>query len=123
MMKRLLTYAIALVAMMMVTVDANAWTAVAFRSTLDNNWKANTSDGKIMTRMNDNQFYIDIEVSGDVSFRFFVSDGENWLIPNNGDGTVATHNTEVWGNSGNSSTNACFKLVPGTYTKFRINLT
>lgn len=104
-------------------LDAEAWTSVAFRSTLDNNWDASTSGGNIMTKVNDNEFYIDITTNGDVSFRFYVSDGQNWLIPNNGDGTVATHNTEVWGNSGNSSTNACFKLVPGTYSNFRIYLT
>lgn len=122
MMRRLLTSFIALAAMLMGSLEAEAWTSVAFRSTLDNNWTASTSGGKIMTKVNDSEFYIDITTNGDVSFRFYVSDGQEWLIPNNGDGTVATHNTKVWGNSGNASTNACFKLVPGTYNSFRIHL-
>ncbi|MBQ3741871.1 MAG: hypothetical protein II854_05725 [Prevotella sp.] len=122
MMRRLLTSFIALAAMLMGSLEAEAWTSVAFRSTLDDNWTASTSGGKIMTKVNDNEFYIDITTNGDVSFRFYVSDGQEWLIPNNGNGTVATHNTDVWGNSGNSSTNDCFKLVPGTYNSFRIYL-
>lgn len=108
--------------MLMTSVEVKAWNAVAFRSTLDNDWTASASGGKTMTKVNDNEFYIDITTNGDVSFRFYVSDGQEWLIPNNGDGTVATHNTKVWGNSGNASTNACFKLVPGTYNSFRIHL-
>lgn len=121
-MRRLLTSFIALAAMLMTSVEVKAWDAVAFRSTLDNKWTASEYGGKTMTKVNDNEFYIDITTNGDVSFRFYVSNGEQWLIPNNGDGTVATHNTDVWGNSGNSSTNACFKLVPGTYNSFRIHL-
>ena len=109
--------------MLTTSVEVKAWDAVAFRSTLDSNWDASTTGGKTMTKVNDNEFYIDITTNGDVSFRFYVSNGEQWLIPNNGDGTVATHNTDVWGNSGNSSTNDCFKLVPGTYNSFRIYLT
>ena len=121
-MRRLLTSFIALAAMLTTTVEVKAWNAVAFRSTLDNNWTASASGGKTMTKVNDSEFYIDITTNGDVSFRFYVSDGQEWLIPNNGDGTVATHNPDVWGNSGNSSTNDCFKLVPGTYNSFRIYL-
>ena len=117
-MRRLLTSFIALAAML------KAWDAVAFRSTLDKNWTASASGGKTMTKVNDNEFFIDITTNGDVSFRFYVSNGEQWLIPNNGDGTVVPlgDNDYVWGNSGNSSTNACFKLVPGTYNSFRIHL-
>lgn len=121
-MRRLLTSFIALAAMLMTSVEVKAWDAVAFRSTLDNNWTASEYGGKTMTKVKDNEFYIDITTNGNVSFRFYVSNGGQWLIPNNGDGTVATHNTDVWGNSGNSSTNACFKLVPGTYNSFRIHL-
>ena len=121
-MRRLLTSFIALAAMLMTSVEVKAWNAVAFRSTLDKNWTASEYGGNTMEKVNDNEFYIDITTNGDVSFRFYVSNGEQWLIPNNGDGTVATHNAEVWGNSGNSSTNACFKLVPGTYNSFRIYL-
>lgn len=108
--------------MLTTSVEVKAWDAVAFRSTLDNNWDANTTSGNKMIRESENSFYIDVTVSGDVSFRFYVSNNEQWLIPNDGDGTVATHNTEVWGNSGNASTDACFKLVPGTYNSFRIYL-
>lgn len=122
MMRRLLTSFIALAAMLMGSLEAEAWTSVAFRSTLDNNWTASASGGNTMEKVNDNEFYIDITTNGDVSFRFYVSDGQEWLIPNDGDGTVATHNAEVWGNSGNASTDACFKLVPGTYNSFRIYL-
>ena len=121
-MRRLLTSFIALAAMLTTSVEVKAWDAVAFRSTLDSNWDASTTGGNTMTKVNDNEFYIDITTNGDVSFRFYVSDGQEWLIPNDGNGTVATHNTEVWGNSGNSSTNDCFKLVPGTYNSFRIHL-
>ncbi len=121
-MRRLLTSFIALAAMLMTSVEVKAWDAVAFRSTLDGIWDANTTSGKRMEKVNDNEFYIDITTNGDVSFRFYVSNGGQWLIPNNGDGTIATHNTDVWGNSGNSSTNDCFKLVPGTYNSFRIHL-
>ncbi len=121
-MRRLLTSFIALAAMLMTSVEVKAWDAVAFRSTLDGIWDANTTSGKIMEKVDDNHFYIDITTNGDVSFRFYVSNGGQWLIPNNGDGTIATHNTNVWGNSGNSSTNDCFKLVPGTYNSFRIHL-
>ena len=121
-MRRLLTSFIALAAMLTTSVEVKAWNAVAFRSTLDNDWTASEYGGNTMEKVNDNEFYIDITTNGDVSFRFYVSNGEQWLIPNNGDGTVATHNTDVWGNSGNSSTNACFKLVPGTYNSFRIHL-
>ena len=121
-MRRLLTSFIALAAMLMTSVEVKAWNAVAFRSTLDNNWTASEYGGNTMEKVNDNEFYIDITTNGDVSFRFYVSNGEQWLIPNTGDGTVATHNAEVWGNSGNSSTNDCFKLVPGTYNSFRIHL-
>ena len=121
-MRRLLTSFIALAAMLMTSVEVKAWNAVAFRSTLDNNWTASEYGGNTMEKVDDNHFYIDITTNGDVSFRFYVSNGEQWLIPNTGDGTVATHNAEVWGNSGNSSTNDCFKLVPGTYNSFRIYL-
>ena len=121
-MRRLLTSFIALAAMLMTSVEVKAWDAVAFRSTIDGIWDANATSGT-MEKVNDNEFYIDITTNGDVSFRFYVSNGEQWLIPNNGDGTVATLNTEVWGNSGNASTNACFKLVPSAgVTKYRINL-
>ena len=124
MMRRLLTSFIALAAMLMTSVEVKAWDAVAFRSTIDNNWDANTTSGNRMIRESENSFYFDVTVSGDVSFRFYVSNNEQWLIPNNGDGTVATHNTAVWGNSGNASTDACFKLVPAAgVTKYRINLT
>ena len=123
-MRRLLTSFIALAAMLMTSVEVKAWDAVAFRSTLDNNWTASEYGGKTMTKVKDNEFYIDITTNGDVSFRFYVSNGEQWLIPNNGDGTIVPHgeNNYVWGNSGNSSTNDCFKLVPGTYNSFRIHL-
>ena len=75
-------------------------------------------------KKDDNHFYIDIETSEEVTFAFYVSNGEQWLAPNNGNGTVATHYTEVWGNSGNTSSNSRFKLVPAAgVTKYRINLT
>ena len=123
-MRRLLTSFIALAAMLMTSVEVKAWDAVAFRSTLDNNWTASEYGGKTMTKVKDNEFYIDITTNGDVSFRFYVSNGEQWLIPNTGDGTVVPLGEDdyVWGNSGNSSTNDCFKLVPGTYNSFRIHL-
>ena len=110
--------------MLMTSVEVKAWDAVAFRSTIDNIWSTNTTSGKIMTKKDDNNFYIDIETSVYVTFAFYVSNNEKWLVPNDGNGTVATHNTEVWGNSGNSAINpARFKLVPATgVTKYRINL-
>lgn len=123
-MRRLLTSFIALAAMLTTSVEVKAWNAVAFRSTLDGNWDASTTGGYTMKKVNDNEFFIDITTNGDVSFRFYVSDGQEWLIPNTGDGTVVPLGEDdyVWGNSGNSSTNACFKLVPGTYNSFRIHL-
>lgn len=121
-MRRLLTSFIALAAMLMTSVEVKAWDAVAFRSTLDGNWDANTTIGT-MKKKDDNHFYIDIETSEEVTFAFYVSNGEQWLAPNNGNGTVATHYTEVWGNSGNTSSNSRFKLVPAAgVTKYRINL-
>lgn len=123
MMRRLLTSFIALAAMLMTSVEVKAWDAVAFRSTLDGIWDANTTSGT-MKKKDDNHFYIDIETSEEVTFAFYVSNGEQWLAPNKGNGTVATHNTEVWGNSGNTSSNSRFKLVPSAgVTKYRINLT
>lgn len=111
--------------MLTISVEVKAWDAVAFRSTIDNNWSSNTTSGKIMTKVDDNNFYIDIETSVEVTFAFYVSNNEKWLVPNDGNGTVATHNTEVWGNSGNSAINPSrFKLLPATgVTKYRINLT
>ena len=121
-MRRLLTSFIALAAMLMTSVEVKAWDAVAFRSTIDNNWSPNTTIGT-MKKKDDNHFYIDIETSEEVTFAFYVSNGEQWLAPNNGNGTVATHYTEVWGNSGNTSSNSRFKLVPAAgVTKYRINL-
>lgn len=75
-MRRLLTSFIALAAMLMTSVEVKAWDAVAFRSTLDNNWTASAYGGKTMTKAGDNEFYIDITTNGDVSFRFYVSDGQ-----------------------------------------------
>ena len=122
-MRRLLTSFIALAAMLTTSVEVKAWDAVAFRSTIDNNWSPNTTIGT-MKKKDDNNFYIDIETSEEVTFAFYVSNDEQWLAPNNGNGTVATHNTEVWGNSGNTSSNSRFKLVPAAgVTKYRINLT
>ena len=122
-MRRLLTSFIALAAMLMTSVEVKAWDAVAFRSTLDNNWEPNTTIGTIKKK-DDNHFYIDIETSEEVTFAFYVSNGEQWLAPNKGNGTVATHYTEIWGNSGNTSSNSRFKLVPlAGVTKYRINLT
>lgn len=122
-MRRLLTSFIALAAMLMTSVEVKAWDAVAFRSTLDRIWDANTTSGKIMEKVDDNHFYIDIETSEEVTFAFYVSNGEQWLAPNKGNGTVATHYTKVWGNSGNTSSYSRFKLVPAAgVTKYRINL-
>lgn len=122
-MRRLLTSFIALAAMLMTSVEVKAWDAVAFRSTIDNNWSPNTTIGT-MKKKDDNHFYIDIETSEEVTFAFYVSNGEQWLAPNKGNGTVATHYTEIWGNSGNTSSNSRFKLVPlAGVTKYRINLT
>ena len=110
--------------MLITSVEVKAWDAVAFRSTIDGNWEDNTTSGKIMKKKGDNNFYIDIETSEEVTFAFYVSNGEQWLAPNKGNGTVATHYTEIWGNSGNTSSNSRFKLVPlAGVTKYRINLT
>ena len=76
-MRRLLTSFIALAAMLMTSVEVKAWDAVAFRSTIDGIWDANATSGK-MKKVDDNHFYIDITTNGDVSFRFYVSNGEQW---------------------------------------------
>ena len=44
-MRRLLTSFIVLATMLMTSVEVKAWDAVAFRSTLDGNWDANTTIG------------------------------------------------------------------------------
>lgn len=80
-MRRLLTSFIALAAMLMTSVEVKAWDAVAFRSTIDNNWSPNTTIGT-MKKKDDNHFYIDIETSEEVTFAFYVSNGEQWLAPN-----------------------------------------
>ena len=108
---------------MMIPTDMSAWTRVAFLSGITS-WTE--SDGHHnMTKVNENQFTYSLDLSSyttDLNFTFFVSDNHGRIGPNNGDGTEATLDTEVWGGQGNSGS-FLLKHSTSEYSTYKIILT
>lgn len=97
-----------------------AWTSVEFRASFDG-W----ATGHTMTRNDANSFTYEFAASKDFKFKFYVSDGVEWVgYYDTSSQTVSNYdgNVTYWCNNiKNTENNITFKVDPN-YTKYKIDL-
>lgn len=111
---------IALLALLALPEKAWAWTSVEFRASFDS-W----AEGHTMTRNSENSFTYEFTASADFKFKFYVSDGVEWVgsyntnfeTVSNYDGSFEYRCSNI--NSGGSD--ITFKVDP-KYSKYKIDL-
>lgn len=120
-MKRLSTsLLIFILALLAVPDRAWAWTSVELRGTGPFDW----TNGTQMTKINENSFTYEFAASEDFNFKFYVSDGVEWVgsydtnsqTVSNYEGTVT-----YWCSNRSGNKDITFKVDP-RYKKYKIDL-